>query len=107
MVALVNPVSDVGASDYQAVAVSQTDKVLGATGAKGDYLRSIIITVATAATAATSIKDGGGSAISLLANSPGGGIGVYVIPIGAFSTTGAWSVTTGAGSTVIAVGKFT
>lgn len=91
---------------YETVAASQTDQVLGGNGSKGDWLEHLVCTVATAATAATSIKDGTGSAISVLPNSPGGGIGVYYIPIKAYSTIGAWKVTTGAGVTVIAVGKF-
>ncbi len=96
-----------GAGHYETVAASQSDQALGATGAAGDYLEKLIITVGTAATAAVSIKDGGGSAIPIIPNSPGGGIGVYVVPIGAKSTNGAWKVTTGAGSTVVAVGTFT
>lgn len=94
-------------TDYETVAASQTDQVLGPVGAAGDVLERLIITVATAATAAVSIKDGTGNAISIMPNSPGGGIGVYSVPIGARSTGGAWKVTTGAGSTVLAVGKFT
>ena len=92
--------------DYETVAVSQTDQVLGANGAIGDVIERLIIVVATAATAAVSIKDGGGSAISIMPNSPGGGIGAYVVPLGLRSLAGAWKVTTGAGSTVIAVGRF-
>jgi hypothetical protein len=96
-----------GQFDYETVAVSQADQVLGVTGAAGDFLHKLIITVGTAATAAVSIKDGGGSAIPILPNSPGGGIGVYVVEINAVSTAGAWKVTTGAGSTVLAIGRFT
>jgi hypothetical protein len=95
------------AYDYETVAASQTDQVLGPTGAKGDVLHRLVITVADAATAATSIKDGGGSAISIMPNSPGSGIGVYSVEINAVSVAGAWKVTTGAGSTVVAVGSFT
>lgn len=91
---------------YETVAAGQTAQVLGQTGGTGDFLDMLVITVATAATAAVSIKDGGGSAIPVLPNSPGGGIGVYAIPIHAISTAGAWSVTTGAGSTVLATGRF-
>ena len=91
---------------YETVAASQTDQVLGPVGARGDYLERLVITVGTAATAATSIKDGSGSSIPIMPNSPGGGIGVYVVDICANSTSGAWSVTTGAGSTVVAVGRF-
>jgi len=96
-----------GQFDYETVAASQSDQVLGVTGGVGDFLHKLVIVVATAATAATSIKDGGGSAISILPNSPGGGIGVYVVELNIVSTAGAWKVTTGAGVSVIAVGRFT
>ena len=92
---------------YETVAASQTDQVLGGAGAAGDFLDTLTITVATVATAAVSIKDGGGAAISIMPNSPGGGVGVYVVAIRARSQNGAWKVTTGAGSTVIATGRFT
>lgn len=89
------------------IAASQTDSVLGLTGgAAGDYLESLTLTVATAATAAVSIKDGAGSDISILPNSPGGGIGVYHVPLGMASKTGGWKITTGAGVTVVAHGRF-
>ncbi len=94
-------------SSYETVAASQTDQVLGNAGSAGDYLDRLIIVVATAATAAVSIKDGGGSAISVFPNSPGGGIGTYVVDIRLSSQAGPWKVTTGAGSTVVAVGSFT
>jgi hypothetical protein len=97
-------------TDYETVAASQTDQILGPVGRVGDVLVRLIITVATAATAAVSIKDGDGAAISILPNSPGGGIGVYVVDIEARCnrpTTPGWKVTTGAGSTVLAVGRFT
>lgn len=99
--------SNVSSEHYETVAAGQTDQVLGGAGAAGDFLDTLVITVATAATAAVSIKDGGGSAISILPNSPGGGVGVYVVPIKAKSRNGAWKVTTGAGSTVVATGSFT
>lgn len=92
--------------DYETVAASQTDQVLGTVGAKGDVLDGLILVVSTAATAATSIKDGTTS-IAVFPNSPGGGVGTYYIPLGLVSTVGAWSVTTGAGVAVIAVGFFT
>lgn len=89
---------------YETVAASQTDQVIGPTGAAGDLLEKIIVTVATAATGTVSIKDGSGSAIPITAaNTP---IGVYSVLIGARSSDGAWKVTTGAGATVIAVGQF-
>lgn len=93
--------------EWETVAASQTDQALGSTGAAEDYLEKLIITVSTAATAAVSIKDGTGSSIPVLPNSPGGGIGVYVVPLDMISLDAGWKVTTGAGSTVIAVGRFT
>jgi len=97
-------------TDYETVAASQTDQVLGATGAPGDVLVRLVITVATALTAAVSIKDGaGGAAIPILPNSPGGGVGVYVVDLeiaGVTAASGGWRVTTGAGSTVVASGHF-
>lgn len=97
-------------TDYETVAAGQTDQILGPTGRVGDVLERLIITVGTAATAAVSIKDGDGSAIPILPNSPGGGVGVYIVDVGALcknATTPGWKVTTGAGSTVLAVGRFT
>lgn len=93
--------------DYETVAASQTDQVLGATGKAGDILHSLVCVVSTALTAATSIKDGSGSAIAVLPNSPGQGVGTYTIELHAMSTSGAWKVTTGAGVACIAVGWFT
>lgn len=96
-----------GGDQYETVAASQSNQVLGATGAAGDYLDRLVIVVSTAATAQVQIKDGSNAAITVLPNSPGGGIGTYVIQLGLRSTTGAWQVTTGAGASVIACGSFT
>lgn len=93
--------------DYVTAAASQADAALGATGgAAGDWLDELIIVVATAATAAVSVKDGSGSAISVFPNSPGGGIGTYRVPGLGASKNGPWKVTTGAGVSVIARGRF-
>lgn len=98
-------------AQYKAIAAGQTDAVLGATGAQGDLLKSLVCVVTTAATAAVSIKDGaGGSSIAVFPNSPGGGVGTYALNLGLLATTaasGGWRVTTGAGVAVIAVGRFT
>ena len=91
-------------TDYETVAVSQTDQVLGPNGNAGDILENLVCIVATAATSTVSIKDGTGSAISILpANTP---VGAYSLKIGAKAATD-WRVTTGAGVTVLAVGRFT
>ena len=91
--------------DSEAVGASATNQVLGGTGAIGDVINTMILTVATAATSTVSIKDGAGSSIPILAaNTP---IGVYSITLNVKSTAGAWSVTTGAGVSVLATGTFT
>ena len=94
-------------SSYETVAASQTDQALGPAGAAGDYLDRLIIKVNTAATATVDIQDGAGTAIPIMPASPGGGIGVYVVELKVYSRAGAWSVTTGAGATVLAIGNFT
>ncbi len=96
--------------DYETVAAGAADQILGAVGAAGDHLCRLICVVATAATAQVQIKDGDGAAITVLPNSPGGGIGTYVIEVQAKArnaTTPGWKVTTGAGVSVLAVGDFT
>ena len=92
--------------EYETVAASQTAQVLGNTGAAGDYLHRLIITVNTAATSAVGLTDGSLSPILLVPNIIGAGVGVYSIEINAASISGAWKVTTGAGVTVMAVGQF-
>lgn len=93
--------------EWETVAASQTDQVLGSTGKIGDYIEGLIVVVATAATAQVQIKDGSGSAITVFPNSPGGGVGTYNVALGMKSLAGGWKVTTGAGASVIAVGNFT
>lgn len=101
---------DYGDGDYETVAASQTDQVLGVTGATGDFLSGLLIVPATTAAGAVSVKDGTGSAISLFA---GGGTTAlttlipFFVPLGMKSSAGAWKVTTGASVSVIAVGNFT
>jgi hypothetical protein len=94
------------AVDYETVAISQSDQALGTVGGVGDYLESLVCVVATAATSTVSIKDGAGSSIAILPANVGGGIGTYTILLGIKSASGAWSVTTGAGVTVVATGRF-
>jgi hypothetical protein len=89
---------------YEHVAASQTAQVLGSTGATGDYLHRLVITVGTAATSTVSLLDNTTSHVLVAANTA---IGVYSIEINTFSKNGAWKITTGAGAEVVAVGNFT
>ena len=91
---------------YENVAASQTNQIMGGTGAAGDYLHKLVCVVTTAATAQVQIKDGSGTAFTVLPNSPGSGIGTYVLDLQLASASGAWQVTTGAGVAVTAVGVF-
>ena len=89
---------------YEHVAASQTAQVLGSTGATGDYLHRLVITVSATATSTVSVLDNTTSHVLVAANSA---IGVYSIEMNTFSKNGAWKVTTGAGAEVIAMGNFT
>lgn len=98
------PVSLPYAVFYETVAPSQTAQVLGATGAKGDIVKSLVITVSTAASSTVALIDNATSYSIMAANTP---IGVYTIPLDAQSVSGAWKITTGAGASVFATGQFT
>jgi len=100
----------VGGFSYETVAASQTDQVLGASGAAGDILAGLLIVPSSDAPGSVSIKDGAGSAIAVFT---GGGTYPlsstipFFIPLGILSSAGAWKVTTEADVSVIAVGSFT
>ncbi len=97
-----------GQFDHQEVAANQSSGVaLGDTGgAAGDFIQRLVCIVNTPATSQVQIKDGSGSAITVLPDNVAGGIGTYPIEITAKSVDGAWSVITGAGVEVIAIGRF-
>ena len=88
---------------YEAVAASQTDQALGTTGATGDYLHRLLISVTTASTASVTLKDGSTTIFTTPAATP---IGVYSIEVNAVSRNGAWNLTTGSNVTAVAVGVF-
>lgn len=90
---------------YETVAASATAQVLGGTGATGDYLHRLIISVVTVGTASVTLLDGGTS-IVILTGAATLLPGIYPVEINAVSASGAWKVTTGAGATVIGVGVF-
>ena len=94
-------------SSYKLVSPSSTDASLagvGQVGKKGDVLTRITIIVDTVgAGGASSIKDGSTSISLTPASAP---IGTYTLEIDAPSQNGAWTATTGANATIIAVGNF-
>lgn len=89
---------------YEHVAASQTAQVLGTTGATGDYLHRLIITVSTSLTGTVALLDNTTSHVLTAANTP---IGVYSVEVNTKSVNGAWKITTGAGAEVVAIGNFT
>lgn len=93
--------------NYQIVAASSSSVVLKtASGAAADYIENLICVVSTAATSQVQLQDGSGAAFTVFPNSPGGGIGTYVLRLAMKSSSGSWKVTTGAGVSVIATGAF-
>lgn len=95
-----------GQFDYETVAASQSDQVLGVTGAAGDFLHKLICVITTSTGSLVQIKDGSGSAITVL---PTGlaAPGFYQIELNISSTSGAWKITTGANVAVLVIGRFT
>lgn len=101
------PETQLDGSEYETVAAAATTQALGATGAVGDYLDTLVCVVATAATSQVQIKDGANAAITVLPNAVGAGVGTYHVALGLVSTNGAWQITTAAGVSVVATGNFT
>jgi hypothetical protein len=104
------PVSPAGVPSsggkYETVAASQTDQVLGATGAAGDYLSHIVIQPATTGAGTVTVKDGTTVIFTFTAGTLAD-LSPKTVPFGLFSVNGAWKVTTGANVAVIGCGNFT
>lgn len=90
-------------TSYETVAAGVSDQVIGSEGKAGDVLQRIICSVTALATSDVSIKDGAGSAIPVLPiNTP---LGVHSVELGVQCVTN-WKISTSAGVTVLAVGRF-
>lgn len=96
-------------SDYETVAASQTDQAMGATGGAGNFLSGLLVVPATTSPGAVSIKDGGGSAITVFTGGASSVVSLvpFFVTVLARSASGAWKITTGANVSVIATGNFT
>jgi hypothetical protein len=97
------------AGHYETVAASQTAQVLGSTGAIGDVLYGMHVVPTTTSPGSIAVLDsstsmpvfaGGASSLACLAP-------FWINLNGMKSVNGAFKITTGAGLSVIAVGKFT
>jgi hypothetical protein len=101
--------SQLEGAEYEFVAASSTSAALGATGATGDYLRIVRITPLTLSPGQVSLQDGSdtdrvifqGGSNSVTTLHP------FTVEVGAFSTSGAWKITTGANVTATGYGNFT
>lgn len=97
-------------SRYQSVLANATDTTLVGTGLGlvGDSLDGFLAVPASFSPGAISIKDGGGSSITLFAGGASSLLTLHPfwINCGFISRTGAWSVTTGSNIAVVAVGHF-
>lgn len=95
-------------NNYETVAASQTDQVMGSIGTAGNLLTGLLAVPATTSPGAISIKDGAGSSITLFA---GGATSVvdlkpFIIPLGIASAAGPWKITTGTNISVVGLGNF-
>lgn len=96
-------------SEYETVAASQTDQMMGPTGAIGDTIEGILVIPATTSPGAISIEDGStnttvftGGATSVSNLIP------FWIPLNNIaSVSGGWEITTGASVSCIVFGNFT
>ncbi len=102
------PLTNIGAGNYETVAASQTAQVMGGAGATGDYFSGLLVIPATTSPGNVIILDnatsitvftGGTTSVSNLVP--------FLIPLGIFSVSGAWKVTTGSNVSCIGIGKFT
>ena len=92
--------------EYETVAASQTAQVLGATGATGDYLSHVILQPTTTGAGTCTILDNA-TVIFTFTTGTLADLSPKIIPISAFSASGAWKITTGANVTATAFGDFT
>lgn len=91
---------------YETVAASQTAQVLGATGATGDYLSHVVIQPATTAAGTCTILDNA-TVIYTFTTGTLASLAPITVPIGCYSVSGAWKITTGANVAILGVGNFT
>ena len=105
----VNNIGHVGGTDYEAVAASSTNQIMGATGALGDFLSHITVVPTSVNPGVVQIKDGGNAAITVFAGGTGSitTLHPFTIMIGAKTTNGTWQITTGANLSCIVFGDFT
>ena len=91
--------------EYEDVAASQTDQVIGGIGAIGDLVSGVYCAMSAASAGTVSIKDGSGSSFVLFQAQPAATV-VQTQPLNWVSTSGAWKLTTGTNTTCRVSGRF-
>ena len=96
------------AMNYETVAASQTDAVMGAAGGVSDVISHILVVPTSTSPQSITLTDGAtsitvfaGGANSLTSLVP------FAIPLGLRASTGPWKITTGTGLSCVVVGDFT
>lgn len=102
-------VVSVFSSEYETVAASQTDQIMGATGAIGDAIEAILVTPTSTTVGAISIEDGSTNTVVYTGGTVGADLKPFVIPLFGIKATTAtgWEITTGAGMSLLVFGQFT
>ena len=91
--------------EYEAVAASQTDQVMGAIGAAGDLLHALKCATSAASVGTVTVKDGAGPSFTIFLAQ--GAAAILDSPaLDWVSVNGAWSVTTGTNTTCRVSGRF-
>jgi len=97
-------------ANYTSVGPSTTATLAGLGGGqRGDFIAGIFVVPTSTSPGAISISDGGSSGITVFAGGASSlsNLVSFLCPLGIKSVTGAWSITTGSGASVIVTGGFT
>lgn len=95
-------------AEYETVAASQTDQMMGPTGAIGDTIEAILVIPSSTTVGAISIEDGATNTTVYAGGTVSADLKPFVIPLYSIaSVSGGWEITTGAGCSLIVFGNFT
>ena len=90
--------------EYETVAASQTDQVMGSTGSAGDLLHALHCVWTAASAAGVSIKDGTGSSIPVFETKSSATS--QTVTLDMVSADAGWKITTSTNTTCIGIGRF-
>lgn len=91
--------------EYEDVSASQTDQLMGTTGAAGDLLHALKCETSAASVGKVTVKDGAGSSFTIFL-AQGAAAMLDSPALDWVSVNGAWSVTTGTNTTCRVSGRF-